>query len=94
MKQYMAVSNDRFELPLCCKDTAQELGDALHLTKQQIFERISRTKKHSKARGYYKLLCVDIGDPYKTERGDFIGKNLGQVRTSKRSSKACARRQG
>ena len=94
MKQYMAVSNDRFELPLCCKDTAQELGDALHLTKQQIFERISRTKKHSKTRGYYKLLCVDIGDPYKTERGDFIGNNIRQAGTSKGSSKACPRRQG
>ena len=85
MKQYVAVSNDRYELPIYSADTAKELGNKLGLTKQQIFERISRTKKHSKARGYYKLLCVDIGDPYKTERGDFIGNNLDKARTGKRS---------
>ena len=66
-------------------DSAKELGKKLNLSQQQRFERISRTKKHSKARGYYKLLCVDIGDPYKTERGDFIGNNLDKARTGKRS---------
>lgn len=76
MKQYVAVTNDKYELPIYSTDTAKELGDILHLSKQQVFEKISRTKKHSKARGYYKLLCVDIGDPYITERGDFIGNHF------------------
>ena len=92
MKQYVAVSNDKYEFPLYSADSAKELGNKLGLTKQQIFEIISRTKKHSKTRGQYKLICVDIGDLWSVERGDFIGKNLGQVRTSKRSSKACTRR--
>lgn len=77
MKQYVAVTNDKFELPLCSEDTAAELGKHFNLSKKQTFETISRAKKRN-VRTYYKLICIDIGDPYKTERGDFSGINLGQ----------------
>lgn len=92
MKQYVAVTKDKYEFPLYSADSAKELGKKLNLSQQQIFERISRTKKHSKARGQYKLICVDIGDLWSVERGDFIGNNLDKARTGKRSSKACTRR--
>lgn len=63
---YMRVTNDKYELPVCVRDTLQELAEAVGTTKGTISSEISHAK-HGKRTTYYK---VYIGEEDGLKRQD------------------------
>jgi hypothetical protein len=54
---YIACTPDKYELPLFVAESAQELGGMLGITKQHVFQYISRTaEKNRKGRPTKKML--------------------------------------
>lgn len=43
-KLYLAVTADKYELPICVAETPEELGKAFNITKSSVMSRISRHK--------------------------------------------------
>jgi len=63
---YMKVTNDRYELPICIRDTRQELAKAVGTTPNCISSAISHAKQGKKTI-YYK---VYIGEEDGSNRED------------------------
>lgn len=65
---YIRVTQDKYELPLCVRDSIKELAEACGTTKNNIESCISHAKKRKRGRSmYYK---VYIGDDDGSERKD------------------------
>ena len=60
MKVYMAVTNDKYELPLVQRDTPAELASIFGLKKETVLSEISRNA--SRKNNYYKFVRVIIDD--------------------------------
>lgn len=61
MKLYMAVTADKYELPVCVADSAAELGALLGRRREYILKLISMHKKRPPTRGLkiIKIICED-----------------------------------
>lgn len=59
MMLWVAVSPDRFELPLAVENTARELAIKMHTTKNNILSK--KCRKEDGKRCGYKVVTVDDG---------------------------------
>lgn len=61
-KLYMAVTRDRFELPVAVADSAQELARMVGVSKRTIERRLSDNKHHPGRRSIYHRVLVEDND--------------------------------
>lgn len=64
MKLYLAVTADKYELPVCVADSAAELGACLGRKREHILKTISNHKKRPPTKGLklIKITCEDDAD--------------------------------
>lgn len=54
-KIFLAVSDDKFELPIAVSDTAEGLAELCGTTKGTVLSEISHAKKYTKHRSYWRV---------------------------------------
>ena len=65
MKQYMAITNDKYEFPIAAADTANELGKMLGLDEMQVYYKICHGKQAKKHRSKgYTIIRVEIEEQH------------------------------
>ena len=65
MKQYMAITNDKYEFPIAAADTANELGKMLGLDEMQVYYKICHDKQVKKHRDKgFTIIRVDIEEQH------------------------------
>ena len=60
MKLYMAVTADKYELPIAVCDNARELGQAIGLKQGDIYCRLSRPEANNGKRVGMRIVRVEV----------------------------------
>jgi hypothetical protein len=67
--QYLAITKDRYELPIASADTVGELASILHLTPNAVSSAIARPGSRANKRRTFNIIVVQI-ENYIDELGD------------------------